>query len=59
VRVKAVNTLGVSSTYVSASRTIIGAIEPPSDVEDFSCNIVGQEAHLSWSQIPDLRFSIL
>jgi hypothetical protein len=35
VRVKAVNTLGVSSTYVSASRTIIGAIEPPSDVEDF------------------------
>ena len=54
VRVKAVNSFGVSSTYVSASRTIIGAIEPPSDVEDFSCNIVGQEAHLSWSQIPDL-----
>jgi hypothetical protein len=54
VRVKAVNTLGVSSSYVSASRTIIGAIEPPSDVEDLSCNIVGQEAHLSWSQIPDL-----
>ena len=54
VRVKAVNSLGVSSTYVSASRTIIGAIEPPSDVEDFACNIVGQEAHLSWTQIPDL-----
>src|SRR6056300_804900 len=54
VRVKAVNTLGVSSTYVTAQRTIVGAIEPPSDVEDFSCNIVGQEAHLSWSQIPDL-----
>jgi predicted phage tail protein len=59
VRVKSVNTLGVSSTYVSASRTIIGAIEPPSDVEDFSCNIVGQEAHLSWSQIPDLDLSLL
>jgi len=54
VRVKAVNTLGVSSTYVSASRTIVGAVEPPSDVEDFSCNIVGQEAHLGWTQIPDL-----
>ena len=54
VRVKAVNSLGVSSTYVSAQRTIIGAIEPPSDVTDFSCNIVGQEAHLSWNQIPDL-----
>ena len=54
VRVKAVNSFGVSSTYTSAQRTIIGAIEPPSDVEDFSCNIVGQEAHLGWTQIPDL-----
>jgi len=54
VRVKAVNSFGVSSTYVSAQRTIVGAIEPPSDVEDLSCNIVGEEAHISWSQIPDL-----
>jgi len=54
VRVKAVSTIGSSSTYVSASRTVVGAIAPPSDVEDFSCNIVGEEAHLSWSQIPDL-----
>jgi hypothetical protein len=54
VRVKAVNTLGVSSSYVSDSRTIVGAIEPPSDVTDFSCNILGQEAHLGWEQIPDL-----
>ena len=54
VRVKAVSSIGVSSTYISAQRTIIGAIAPPSDVEDFSCNIVGQEAHLSWNQIPDL-----
>jgi hypothetical protein len=54
VRVKAVSSIGSSSTYVTAQRTIIGAIAPPSDVEDFSCNIVGQEAHLSWNQIPDL-----
>jgi hypothetical protein len=54
VRVKAVNTLGVSSSYVSAQRTIIGAVEPPEDVQDFSCNIVGQEAHLGWTQIGDL-----
>jgi predicted phage tail protein len=37
VRVKAVNSIGASSTYVSATRTIVGAIAPPSDVEDFSC----------------------
>ena len=54
VRVKAVNSFGVSSSYVSATRTIVGAIEPPSDVEDFACNVVGQEAHLGWTQISDL-----
>jgi hypothetical protein len=66
VRVKAVNTLGVSSTYTSASRTIIGGIAPPADVQDFSCNIIGSDAHLSWTQIADLdlafyqiRFSTL
>jgi hypothetical protein len=66
VRVKAVNTLGVSSTFVSASRTIIGGTAPPADVADFSCNIIGSDAHLSWTQIADLdlafyqiRFSTL
>jgi hypothetical protein len=54
VRVRAFNTLGVSSTYTSATRTIIGGIAPPSDVTDFSCNIIGGDAHLSWQQITDL-----
>ena len=54
VRVKAFNTLGVQSTYTSASRTIVGGIAPPSDVTDFSCNIIGGDAHLSWQQITDL-----
>ena len=54
VRVKAVNTLGVSSSYVSAQRKIVGAILPPSDVQDLSCNITGQDAHLSWTAISDL-----
>jgi len=54
VRVKAVSSIGSSSTYVTAQRIIIGAIAPPSDIQDFSCNVIGQEAHLSWTQIPDL-----
>ena len=54
VRVKAVSTAGISSTYVSAQRKIIGAIAPPSDVTDFSCNVAGQEAHLSWEAVTDL-----
>ncbi len=66
VRVKAVNSLGVSSTYVSAQRKIVGAIAPPSDVENFTCNVSGQDAHLSYDAVPDLdlafyqiRFSTL
>jgi hypothetical protein len=54
VRVKAYNSFGVGSTYISAQRKIVGAIEPPSDVQDFACNIVGTDAHLSWSAVPDL-----
>ena len=56
-RVKAVNTLGVSSTYVTAQHTVVGSTEPPSDVTDFSCNIIGSEAHLNWEQIPDVDLS--
>ena len=54
VRVKAVNSIGASSTYVSATRTIVGAILPPADVEDFACNVIGGDAHLSWSPVADL-----
>ena len=54
VRVKAVNTLGVSSTYVSAQRQIVGAISPPSDVENFTCNVSGADAHLSYDAVSDL-----
>ena len=54
VRVKAVSSLGSSSTYVSAQRTIVGATDPISNVTDFSCNILGNEAHLSWEAVTDL-----
>lgn len=54
VRVKAFNTLGVGSTYTSASRIIVGGTLPPEDVTNFACNIIGGDAHLSWTQIGDL-----
>jgi hypothetical protein len=54
VRVKAFNTLGVASSYTSASREIIGGTLPPADVEDFSCNVIGNSLFLNWKQIPDL-----
>ena len=54
VRVKAVSAFGTSSTYVSAQRTIIGSADPISNVTDFSCNVIGNEAHLSWEAVSDL-----
>tara|TARA_Y100000361_G_scaffold99719_1_gene89510 strand:+ start:5448 stop:8165 length:2718 start_codon:yes stop_codon:yes gene_type:complete len=55
VRVKAINSIGVSSTYVSSlNYLVVGAVAPPSDVTEFAVNIVGSEAHLGWEQIPDL-----
>jgi hypothetical protein len=54
VRVKAFNTLGSSSTYTSATRVIVGGLAPPADVTNFACNIIGGDAHLSWSPITDL-----
>jgi hypothetical protein len=55
VRVKAINSLGVSSTYIAETNyLVVGQVAPPSDVEEFSVNIIGKEAHLSWEQIADL-----
>ena len=54
VRVRGVNIFGAKSSTVSASRTIVGLIAPPSDVENFGVNIVGKDAHLSWSPVTDL-----
>ena len=57
VRVRGVNIFGVKSSTVTGNRTIIGQIAPPSDVENFACNIIGKEAHLSFDPVPDLDLS--
>ena len=58
VRVKAINSFGVSSTYTSSSRKIIGATEIPSDVDDLSVSMVGSnQMELSWTPVEDLDIS--
>jgi len=58
VRVKAINSLGVSSTYTSASRKIVGATEPPEDVKNFSVNMQGSnQMQLNWDSVTDLDIS--
>ena len=58
VRVKAINSFGVSSSYISASRKIIGATETPADVDDLSISMVGSnQMELSWTPVDDLDIS--
>ena len=58
VRVKAINSFGVSSSYISASRKIIGATDIPSDVTDLSVSLVGSnQMELSWTPVLDLDIS--
>ena len=58
VRVKAINSFGVSSSYITANRKIIGATETPSDVDDLSVSLVGSnQMELSWTPVEDLDIS--
>tara|TARA_R100001440_G_scaffold956_2_gene3176 strand:- start:890 stop:3898 length:3009 start_codon:yes stop_codon:yes gene_type:complete len=61
VRVRAVNTIGVKSTFVSATRKIVGGVDVPSNVQDFAIEMHGQDhMKLTWtppSQTTDLDIS--
>jgi len=58
VRVKAINSFGVSSSYTSAQRKIVGATETPADVTDLSVSLVGSnQMELSWTPVNDLDIS--
>ena len=58
VRVKAINSLGVNSTFTSATHTVIGATDTPSDVDDLSVSMVGSnQLELSWTPVQDLDIS--
>ena len=58
VRVKSINGFGVSSSYTSASRLIVGATEPPADVTNFSVNMQGSDQmQLNWDAVADLDVS--
>lgn len=57
VRARTINSLGVRSAYATGSRQIVGKTTPPQDVTGFSINIVGTEAHLTWTAVTDLDLS--
>jgi hypothetical protein len=57
VRARGVNIYGVNSATITATHTVIGLSAPPPNVENFACNIVGQDAFLSWDPVDVLDLS--
>jgi len=58
VRVKAINSFGVNSTFTSATHLVVGATDTPSDVTDLSVSLVGSnQMELSWTPVTDLDIS--
>ena len=57
VRVRYVNIVGEFSEYITQTHTIVGQSAPPSNVENFSINVVGDQAILSWDAVTDLDLS--
>ena len=57
VRARSVNGLGVRSAYTTGSHQVVGKTTPPADVTNFSMNIIGTEAHFTWTPVADLDLS--
>ena len=57
VRARAINALNVRSLFTTQSHQVVGKTLPPADVTNFQVNIIGTEAHLSWTPVADLDLS--
>ncbi len=58
VRVKAINSFGVNSSYTSGSHVVVGATDTPADVDDLSVSMVGSnQMELAWTPVADLDIS--
>ena len=57
LRGKIINTIGVSSSYVTANHLVIGKTTPPSDIENFRAEPNGNQLVLSWDAPTDLDLS--
>ena len=57
LRAKIINTVGVSSSYVTANHLVIGKTTPPNDIENFRAEPNGNQLVLSWDAPTDLDLS--
>jgi len=57
VRARSINAFNVHSSFTTTTHEVIGKTAPPSDVTDFSSNVVGDVVHLNWTPVTDLDLS--
>ena len=58
IRARSVNSLGVRSDYTTVSNWYASLFaSPPSTVQNFTGNVVGNSLHLNWDSVPDLDLS--
>ena len=57
VRARIISGLGIRSPFTTVTHQVVGKTAPPQDVSDFAVNIIGTEAHLSWTPVTDLDLS--
>ena len=56
IRARSVSSVS-RSAFTSIQHQVVGKTAPPQDVTNFSVNIIGTEAHLSWTPVTDLDLS--
>jgi len=54
VRVRAINSIGIKSTYTTSQHEVDSAFEPPQDVQNYSIDVVGDKLHHTFDAVPDL-----
>ena len=57
IRARSISSLGVKSAFATLNHTIVGQAAVASDVTNFSVNIVGANADLSWTASTDADLS--
>ena len=54
IRCRAINSLGVKSTYTSTQHEVITAFDPPNDVTNYSIDVVGDKLHHTFDAVSNL-----
>ena len=57
VRARSINSFNVHSSFTTQTHEVIGKTAPPSDVTNFSTNVIGDVVALNWTPVPDLDLS--